>query len=496
MSTPARNSVKTPSSPSPNGQKPGERHVIVIGGGISGLASAWYLQKQAAGTGIDLRVTVLEASDRWGGKILTEHVEGGGAEPFVIEAGPDSFLTQKPWALDLANELGLETRLLDTNDKQRKVYVVKRGRLLPLPDGVLLIIPTEFWPFIKSPLISWPGKLRMGLELFIPPRTDGEDETISEFVSRRLGTEAVDRLAEPLMSGIYNAEADRQSVMATFPRFRDVEARYGSLIRGMVAARRARKDAPRPKHAMFVSLRGGTRELVEALAAQLDADLRLSSPAEAVRRAETGYEVVLTDGGSLHADALVMTTPAFVTANLLRDMLPQVAEKLAAIRYVSTGTLSLAFRKDEIAHPLDGFGLVIPASEGRRINAVTWTSTKFDHRAPDGYALLRVFFGGSRRPEMMQKSDEEVLQIAREELADLMGVTATPVFHRLYRWVESNPQYDAGHLDRIDQIEAGLPPGLHLAGSAYRGIGIPDCVHQARQAAERVVTQIKERVSE
>jgi oxygen-dependent protoporphyrinogen oxidase len=372
------------------------------------------------------------------------------------------------------------------------VFVVKKGRPLPLPDGVMMIIPTEFWPFITSPLISWPGKLRMGLDFFIPPRTDGEDETIAEFVSRRLGSEAVDRLAEPLMSGIYNAEANRQSVLATFPRFRDVESKYGSLIRGMLAARKARKGAPRPKHAMFVSLKTGTRELVEALVAQLDVDLRLNSPVDTIRESGESYEVVLSGGDRLHADALVMTTPAFVTANLLRNMFPGAAEKLAAIRYVSTGTLSMAFRKDEIGHPLDGFGLVIPVSEGRQINAVTWTSTKFDHRAPVGYDLLRVFFGGSRRPEMMEKSDEEILRIAREELADLMGITASPVSHRLYRWMDSNPQYDSGHLGRIDSIEAELPPGLYLAGSAYRGIGIPDCVHQAQQAAERVVPRIKE----
>jgi oxygen-dependent protoporphyrinogen oxidase len=470
-------------------------HVVVVGGGISGLASAWYLQKQAVENDIQLRVTVLEASDRWGGKILTDTVKENGTEPFIVEAGPDSFLTQKPWALALTKELGLDARLLDTNDQQRKVFVVKKGKALPLPDGVMMIIPTEFWPFIASPLISWPGKLRMGLDFFIPPKTDGKDETIAEFVSRRLGIEAVDRLAEPLMSGIYNAEADRQSVLATFPRFRDVEAKYGSLIRGMVAARKARKDAPKPKHAMFVSLKTGTRELVDTLVSQLDADLRLNSPVVGIQAAGEGYEIELSSGDLLYADALVMATPAFVTADLLREMLPEVAERLEAIRYVSTGTLSLAYNKNEISHPLDGFGLVIPVSENRRINAVTWTSTKFNHRAPEGYALLRVFFGGSRRPEMMEKSNDEVLRIVREELADLMGIAAEPVFYRLYRWFNSNPQYDSGHLKLMDQIEEELPPGLYLAGSAYRGIGIPDCIHQAQRAAERVIAQITETAS-
>lgn len=469
--------------------------VAVIGGGISGLASAWYLRQQADAAGLDLRVTVLEASDHWGGKIKTEHVDGFGTEPFVVEAGPDSFLTQKPWALQLAMELGLEAELLDTNDAQRKVFVVKKGRLLPLPDGVMMIIPTEFWPFIVSPLISWPGKLRMGLDLFIPPKTDGEDETIAEFVSRRLGAEAVDRLAEPLMSGIYNAEADRQSVLATFPRFRSVEEKNGSLIRGMVAARLARRSAPRPRHAMFVSLKEGTRGLVEALVDQLDADLRLNTPVKRIKAADGGYLISLLGGETLAADQIVMCAPAYVAAELLRSLSPDAADILAHIRYVSTGTLSLAYRADEIGHPLDGFGLVIPVSEKRRINAVTWSSTKFDHRAPDGHALLRVFFGGSRRPEMMEKSEEDVLRIAREEVADLMGVTAEPVFHRLYRWFASNPQYDSGHLDRMDALEAALPPGVRLAGSAYRGIGIPDCVHQAQQAAEQTISELTETVS-
>jgi oxygen-dependent protoporphyrinogen oxidase len=462
-------------------------HIAIIGGGITGLSAAWYLQEQAAQVGLDLRYTLLEQSDRWGGIIRTEQVDGSGSEPFVIEAGPDSFLTQKPWALQLAKELGLADRLLDTNDAQRKVFVLKKGKLLPLPDGVLLIIPTEFWPFITSPLISWPGKLRMGLDWLIPPRTDGQDETIAEFVSRRLGAEAVDRLAEPLMSGIYNAEADRQSVLATFPRFREVEEKYGSLIRGMAAARKARRNTPRPEHAMFVSLRGGTQELVETLLGRLTGDLRLRTGVEGITRQDGCYCLHLTGGERLDAEAVILSTPAYTAAGLLRDLAPQAADRLKAIRYVSTGTLSLAFRRADVHHPLNGFGLVIPRSEQRPINAITWTSTKFHHRAPANHVLLRVFFGGSRHPEMMQKDDTELLAIARAELKVLMDIEAEPVLHRIFRWHESNPQYDTEHLDHVSAIEADLPPGLYVAGSAYRGIGIPDCVHQAQQTVECVI---------
>jgi oxygen-dependent protoporphyrinogen oxidase len=462
------------------------RHVAIIGGGITGLSAAWYLQQRAAEAGSGVGYTLLEQSDRWGGKIRTERVDGSGDDPFIIEAGPDSFLTQKPWALQLAKELGLSERLLDTNDAQRKVFVLKRGRLLPLPDGVLLIIPTEFWSFVTSPLISWPGKLRMGLDFLIPPRTDGQDETIAEFVSRRLGAEAVDQLAEPLMSGIYNAEADRQSVLATFPRFREVEEKYGSLIRGMAATRKARKGAPKPEHAMFVSLRGGTQELVETLVGRLDGDLRLQTGVERVTRQNGGYELHLTNGKPVRADSVIFTTPAYVTADLLSDLAPGAAARLRAIRYVSTGTLSLGFRRSEVRHPLNGFGLVIPRSEERPINAITWTSTKFNYRAPADHVLLRVFFGGSRHPEMMHKTDAELLAIARSELKALMDIEAEPVLSRIYRWHESNPQYDAGHLDHVSAIEAELPPGLYVTGSAYRGIGIPDCVYQAQQTTSRV----------
>lgn len=466
-------------------------HVAIVGGGITGLSAAWYLQKQAAETGINLKLTVLEGSDRWGGKIHSERIDGFGDEPFVIEAGPDSFLTQKPWALQLAKELGLSPRLLDTNDAQRSVFVLKKGRLLPLPAGVMMIIPTEFWPFVVSPLISWPGKLRMGLDLFIPPKRDGQDETIAGFVSRRLGAEAVDRLADPLMSGIYNAESDRQSVLATFPRFRETEATYGSLIRGMAAARKARIGAPKPEHAMFVSLKTGTVELVETLVPKLGANLRLKTGVEGITRQNGGYELRLTGGEIIQADHVIVTTPAYAAANLLGDLAPEAAARLKTIRYVSTGTLSLAFRRADIRHPLNGFGLVIPRSEKRRINAITWTSTKFNHRAPEGHVLLRVFFGGSRRPEMMNIDDDELMEVVRDELKDIMGIESEPVLQRVFRWHDSNPQYDTDHLALVDAIEAGLPPGVYVAGSPYRGIGIPDCVYQAQQTAARIFASVQ-----
>lgn len=472
--------------------------VAIVGGGIAGMACAFYLQEKAGEQPV--RYALLERSDRWGGKLRTETIHGYGNAPFVVEAGPDSFITQKPWGLQLARQLGLEGEFLPTNDHKRKTFVLHKGRPMAMPDGVLLIVPTKFTPFALTPLISPLGKLRMGMDLFIPPRQDESDETLADFIERRLGREALDKIAEPLLSGIYNAEAEKQSMLATFPRFREMEKQHGSLMRGMLASMRARLTAPKANGnsggangskpmAMFMSLAGGMERLIDALLPRLSGDLRLKTGVQSIRRAEAGYRLELSDGTTLDAGAVVLAVPTFVAAKLLADIAPEATAKLGEIRYVSTGTVSFAFKRDEIAHPLDGFGVVIPRSENRSINAITWTSTKFDRRAPDGYALLRVFFGGSRSPEMMQRSDEEIERIARQELKAILDIDAQPLFHRIFRWQQATPQYDIGHLERVAAIEAALPPGVLVTGSPYRGIGIPDCIHQGRQAAEDVLRE-------
>jgi oxygen-dependent protoporphyrinogen oxidase len=484
----------------------GKQHIAIIGGGISGLSTAYYLQEQSREKGLDLHYTLLEGSNRWGGKILTERVvgadlsiratkDGFGEDPFIVEGGPDSFLTQKPWALQLARHLGLDDQLLGTNDDKRRVFVLNKGRPTPLPDGVLLIVPTKVMPFALSPLLSPLGKMRMGLDLFIPPKLDGQDETLADFIERRLGREALDKIAEPLMSGIYNAEAERQSLLATFPRFRTLEEKHGSLIKGMLASRRARSNGAGPKPSrqkpvsMFVSLNNGTEELVNALVSNLDGDLRLGTVVESVKDDNESYTLMLGDGSSLHADALILAVPSFIAGGLLKDLSPRAASQLGAIRYVSTGTISLAYRSDEV-DLLEGFGLVIPRSEGRSINAVTLTSAKFNHRAPADHVLLRVFFGGSRNPQMMDLADDRLVSAVRSELKALLGIEAEPLFHRIYRWHRANPQYDVGHLDLVDSIEAALPPHVYVTGSPYRGIGIPDCVHQGQQTAEQVAADL------
>ncbi len=474
--------------------------LAIVGGGVTGLSAAWFAGQPAGPAHPPLTsLVVLEQGTRWGGKILTEQVTGFGAQPFIIEGGPDSFITQKPWAWRLGRQLGLEEQLLPTNDAQRQVYVLHRGRPLPLPDGLLLIVPTRFKPFVLSPLISPLGKLRMGLDLLLPARRDQQDETLAAFIRRRLGQEALDKIAEPLLAGIYNAEAEQQSILATFPRFRTLEAEHGSLIRGMLAARRA---APTPQHthpaaptSLFMSFRDGMQTLALALEKALPGDGRLQTGVQRITPVKTGacpqggYSLTLTSGEQVTADAVILTTPAAISAGLLQEMAPRAADHLRQMRTVSTGTISLAYRRDDVAHPLNGFGVVIPRSERRDINAITWTSTKFDFRAPPGYVLLRVFFGGSRTPHTFGWDDADVVAAVRRELQAILGITARPIFHRLYRWPQANPQYDVGHLERMAAIEQALPAGIALAGSSYYGVGIPDCIHQAEQAVTRLRTQ-------
>ncbi len=486
-------------------------HVAVVGGGISGLSTAWYVQKEAAALGLPVVVSVYESEHRWGGRILTDIVDREEGR-FVVEGGPDSFLMlQKPWAADLALELGLSERLLGTNDAARKVYVLSGGRPVQLPEGVFLLLPTRFKPFLRSPLISPAGKVRMGLDLFVPARKGDEDETLGDFVTRRLGSEALDKIAEPLLSGIYNAEAQRQSLLATFPRFRETERVYGSLVRGMLAekarARTAKRGtgsgaepdtrAPagssgngRPK-SMFASFVGGTEEIVIALTNALGPALKPGARVRDLRPDPGGgYLLEVSRDEVVRADAVILATPAYDAAGLLASLCPEASGILRTVRYVSTGTISLAYRQDASAERLGGFGVLVPRSEKRPLNAITWSSTKFDHRAPQGCSLLRVFFGGSRSPSSMQLDDDELLRMVKKELRSIMGVAREPLFHRVYRWDKANAQYDVEHLRRVEAVERALPPGIWVTGSPYRGVGLPDCVHQGRMTASQVVDRL------
>ncbi len=474
--------------------------VAIVGGGIAGLATAYYLQEKARHANLPLYYSLIESAPAFGGKISTDINDG-----FVVEGGPDSFITQKPAALRLCRELGLEDRLLGTNDARRKVYVLDGGRLRALPDGVMLVIPTRFTPFALSPLISIPGKLRMGMDLLIPPRRENGDESLADFIRRRLGQEALDKIAEPLMAGIHVADPERLSLQATFPRFIQLEQQHGSLIKGMLA-QKARRAAPGSNGAgrqisLFMTLRGGLRELVETLVHRLEGDLLPGTQVvglEHVRGTptldEARYRLHLADGRALPADVVILATPSYTAAELVEPLHPALAEGLRAIRYVSTATVSLGFRRAGFEHPLDGFGFVVSARERSRLMACTWTSTKFSQRAPEEHVLVRCFVGGHRHEDLVNLPDGELVGIIRQELHQVMGVRAQPVLTRIYRWPQANPQYDVGHLERVDHLAALAAnlPGLYLTGSAYRGVGIPDCIQQGEETAAAVMSAISE----
>jgi oxygen-dependent protoporphyrinogen oxidase len=453
---------------------------VIVGGGISGLATAFALQ------GCDY--TLIESSPRWGGKITTAREDG-----FTIEGGPDSFITQKTAGTELCRQLGLEDELVGSiSGRGATVYLWSGGRLHAMPEGMMLMAPTMVLPFLRSRLFSWPGKLRMGMEFFVPRARGDEDESLASFVRRRLGAEALNKLAGPLMGGIYAADPERLSLKSTFPIFLEMEKKHGSLLRGMMKSARQRSAHGAKRPPMFMTLRGGLQQLSDALAARLPVtNLRAGCRALAVNRHANRYRIDLDDGSSLLADDVVFATPSFATADLVEQLDPVLAQRLRAIRYVSTATVSLGFRRSEIAHPLQGAGFIVPQSEGRRITACSWSSAKFQHRAPADCVLLRVFIGGALAEELAEQDEDALVQLAREELQVVLGITAKPVLAKAYRWHKANPQYDIGHGERIAEIEQmlGNHPGLHLAGAAYHGPGIPDCIQSGQKAAQAIAAR-------
>jgi oxygen-dependent protoporphyrinogen oxidase len=466
-------------------------HVTIIGGGIAGLSAAFYLQKQSREAGKSIDYTLIEQQPRFGGKIITETVND-----FVIEGGPDSFITIKPWGTQLCKDLGLSDEIIPTNDEQRNIFILRKGKLTPFPGGYRLTVPTEFVPFVLSPLISPLGKLRMGLDLFIPRRTETSDESLGSFIRRRLGKETLDRIAGPIMAGIYVADPDKLSMQSTFPQFIEMERQNGSLIKAM---QKAKKRTPPPNSnnsppsAMFTSLQSGMNELVNALVNQLNGDLHPNCRVSNLRYLSPGFEITLDDSSkSLKTDAVVLAIPAYVAAGLLEQTAPELSQLLRQIRYVSTATISLGYRRADLngQHDFNGFGFVIPKSENRQILACTWSSTKFNHRAPGDHVLLRAFVGGDSQEHLVNLPDDDLLDLVRSEIAATMNVTATPVAQKIFRWKNGNPQYDVGHLDRVAKMEAlaATIPGLYLTGSAFRGIGIPDCVKSARTTVEQILS--------
>jgi oxygen-dependent protoporphyrinogen oxidase len=449
--------------------------IAIIGGGISGLSAAWTLHQR----GIPYRL--LEAGPSLGGVIRTEEKDG-----FVLEGGPDSILAQKPEGIGLCRELGLGDRLIPTNPELKAVYILHRRKLHPLPEGMMLAVPTRILPMVRSGLFSWPGKLRMGLDLIRPAGPQNGDESIATFLRRRFGQEAVERLGEPLLAGIHAGDPERLSILATFPRFRELEAKYGSLVRGMLSAPRPKPKPGTPAPAAFYSLRGGLRELVDALVARLDtASIRTGAAVRSLARDGDGYTIGLDGGETVSAPRVIVAAPGPKIAPALAGLLPEVSRTLAAVPFASSATVLLGYRRSDVAHSLDGYGMVVPRGEGLRTTALSFVSTKFAHRAPEGHVLLRGFLGGVRDGSVLDLTDEEMVQAVERDMTPILGLRGRPRVTRVFRWPSSTPQLEVGHLERMRAVENAVAavPGLHLTGAGIWSTGIPDSVADATRVA-------------
>jgi len=470
---------------------------IIVGGGISGLATAFALQEEAAAKGVSLHCAVLESGSSWGGKIVTHRIG-----ELVTEAGPDSFLSQKPAGLELCAKLGLTDQLINTNETGKKAFVLRAGRLHELPEGLVSFVPKQMGPFLRSGLLSWTGLARMGLDAVIPRGPADGDESLAAFFRRRFGAQAFERVLEPLMAGIYAGDAEQMSLKATFPRFFELEQRYGSIIRGMMAAKKNAPPPPpgRPRRTMFVSLKNGLSDLVTTLTERLTqqgVELRLGCRVEAlrVRSHQAGrwmYDLILDDGSALSAESLVLATPAYVSAELLRPLTPIAGGLLDLIPYASTGTVSIAYPAEKVSGVVEGFGFIVPRAEERDLIAATWTSLKWPYRAPAGQVLIRCYVGGIGRDAILKLDDKDLLAKVRADLAALCGIQAEPVYAEVNRWWKAMPQYILGHLDRLSQLDAAVSryPGLALTGAAYRGVGIPDCIRDGALTASRILKDL------
>jgi oxygen-dependent protoporphyrinogen oxidase len=474
--------------------------VVVVGGGITGLAAGYYLHQEAQRHGLSLQLTLLEASDRLGGVIGTSHDQG-----LLLEHGPDCFISSKPWGMQLCEELGLEEQLIGTTTRYRQSFIVRRGRLVPVPQGLYLMVPGAFWPFATSPMVSWRGKLRMALDLVLPRRAPAGDESLAQFVTRRLGREALERVAQPMVGGIYTADPQRLSLRATMPQFHNMEQRHGSLIRAMwhhrhTAAGRdsAESQASGPRYSLFVSFKQGMQTLVDRLVACLPpATARLGTPVRSIRRwspGASGWHLQLHDRSTLEADALCLAVTAPQAGQLLAGVDTELASCLQAIPYASSATVNLAYRRADVAHPLDGMGFVVPVVERYSLMACSFSSVKFAGRAPQDTVLLRAFVGGAMQQAQYELSDEDMQYAVGRELRHLLGITGQPRYVSISRHAKAMPQYHVGHQQHVARIESlvGRHAGLVLAGNAYHGVGIPDCIHSAQTAARTVVAYVAE----
>jgi len=463
------------------------KRIAIIGGGITGLAAAYALEQQRR-SGVDVDYVLYESSPRLGGVMVSDHVDG-----CLIEAGPDSFLTEKPWATDLCRQIGLGDQLIGSNDRQRKTYILARGRLIPMPDGLMFMVPTKIMPTLLSPLFSKATKIRMAREWFHPPHKANGDESVASMVERHYGSEMVELLADPLLSGVYGGEASQLSVRAVLPRFAEMESKHGSLGRAMLAARKKMPQvAAGHARPLFTSLKDGMQQMIDGIVGQLNPkSLSADSPVQAIQL-EAGAWTISAGLKSDRFTGVILALPARDTATLLQMSGAELSSELRAIAYSSSVTVTLGYGKIVRDSLPPGFGFLIPRSAGKRMLAATFVHNKFPHRAPDDRAIVRCFLGGARDEQVLALSDEHILSLVRSELQQIIRLSSEPLFTRIYKWKGAMAQYGVGHLERLERIEALRQrlPGLALAGNGYNGIGVPDCVRSGTDAATRLLTEL------
>jgi len=473
------------------------RRVVIVGGGISGLAAAHRLIEYNKRAAQPFEILLFEAGSRLGGTIHTHKRDG-----FLLEGGPDSFISEKPEGVELAKRVGLDGDLIETNDAHRRSFVVRNGRLRPTPEGFQLLAPSRLWPFVTSDIFSWPGKARIALDLVLPRRAGvngTDDESLAEFVRRRLGQEALERMAQPMVGGIYTADPERLSLRATMPRFLEMERESRSLILAMWRAGRKQsahlaRGTSGARYSLFLSFKEGMQTLTDRLAARMpDGTVRLQTKVGSISfdAASKSWQVHVSGQETVNANAVCLALPAYRAANLLRSLDASLAAELDAIEYASTATVNLAYRRAEIPHPLDGFGFVVPFIERRATLACTFSSVKFAGRAPESHVLLRAFVGGALQPEMFALDEEAMTRAVGDDLRDLLGIERPPLFAHVEKWPKSMAQYHLGHVERVERIRRRLLdfPTLQLAGNAYGGAGIPDCIRSGEAAAEHLANR-------
>lgn len=481
------------------------KQIAIIGGGITGLTAAHYVSKLCQEQGIEHQITLLEKGKALGGKIQTIRRDG-----FVIERGPDSFLSRKLPAYYLAEELGMVDEIVPTNPEAKKTYILHNGEFHRLPQGLNLGIPTELAPFAESKLVSYEGKKRALEDILLPKKEDQEDESLGHFLERRLGKEMLEVVAEPLLAGIYAGDTYKLSAKATFPQFLQLEQEHHSLILGMQASlsKVAAPAADLPeivRQSRFISFRNGLQSLVDHLIASLEAksvQLLTETAVQEIHSSvdtaqqqgsskQPAYQIRLENGEQLEADAVIVALPAQGCAQVLPSV--EATQELLKVNYVSVANVIFAFNREDIEHPLDGSGFVVPRKENRTITACTWTSSKWGHTAPEGKVVIRCYVGRSGDEEIAFADEQIILDKVRQDLAELMNITAEPLFYELNRWPNSMPQYPVGHLDLVKRVRSALQeemPGVYLAGAGFGGVGVPDCIQQGKTAAQQAITHL------